>query len=294
MEIYQIRHFVAVVEAGGFTKGAQRVAISQPAISASIAKLEAELDVKLLERRHSQVVPTPAGRRLLEMGKAILQTCNATKAEIKRIGNRKPLRIGVLPPLSTGRVSSLLSSFQQANPAIPVEVTDGHCDSWCHCDQTFGPLVEGDRDVILSVLNDAIMARFASRILFKAPYMLAVRPDHPFAQQQAIAVGDLADQPLILPERCAFLQDVTNVLASRGIGAHIVYRTDHDDRALALAAAGLGLALLPGSFETPGVRQVSISDLGISRTVGIVWSREREDGDVKEFVSFAGNHNWAQ
>ncbi len=88
MEIYQIRHFVAVVEAGGFTKGAQRVAISQPAISASIAKLEAELDVKLLERRHSQVVPTPAGRRLLEMGKAILQTCNAAKAEIKRIGNR--------------------------------------------------------------------------------------------------------------------------------------------------------------------------------------------------------------
>ena len=50
MDLYQIKHFVAVVEGGGFTKGAERVAVSQPAISASIAKLEAELNVKLLER----------------------------------------------------------------------------------------------------------------------------------------------------------------------------------------------------------------------------------------------------
>jgi len=46
MDLYQIKHFVAVVEGGGFTKGAERVAVSQPAISASIAKLEAELNVK--------------------------------------------------------------------------------------------------------------------------------------------------------------------------------------------------------------------------------------------------------
>ena len=61
MELYQIKHFIAVAETGGFTKGAQRVAISQPAISASIAKLESELDVKLLDRRRSPVVPTAAG-----------------------------------------------------------------------------------------------------------------------------------------------------------------------------------------------------------------------------------------
>jgi DNA-binding transcriptional LysR family regulator len=63
MELYQIKHFIAVVETGGFTKGGQRVAISQPAISASIAKLEAELDVKLLDRRRSPVVPTAARAR---------------------------------------------------------------------------------------------------------------------------------------------------------------------------------------------------------------------------------------
>ena len=76
MEIYQIIHFIAIVETGSFTKGADRSAISQSAISASIAKLEAEFDVQLLDRRRSPVVPTDAGERLFEAGKAILQICN--------------------------------------------------------------------------------------------------------------------------------------------------------------------------------------------------------------------------
>ena len=83
MEIYQIIHFIAIVETGSFTKGADRAAVSQSAISASIAKLEAEFNVQLLDRR-SPVVPTDAGARLFEVGKAILQICSALKGELHR------------------------------------------------------------------------------------------------------------------------------------------------------------------------------------------------------------------
>ena len=82
MEIYQIIHFIAIVETGSFTKGADRAAVSQSAISASIAKLEAEFDVQLLDRRRSPVVPTDAGARLFEAGKAILQICKTVKGEL--------------------------------------------------------------------------------------------------------------------------------------------------------------------------------------------------------------------
>jgi len=293
MDLYQIKHFVAVVEGGGFTKGAERVAVSQPAISASIAKLEAELNVQLLERRHSQVVPTQAGTRLLEMGKTILQTCNAAKSEVKAIANRRPLRIAVMSPLSSGPVSNLLNSFQQANPNIPIEVVDGHCDGWCNCDQLFGPLDEGDRDAVLSILNDRLASKFATQALFKIPYMLAVPADHRFAQREAVSAGDLASERFILPERCVYMLDVTNALASLGVRANVVYRTDNDDRALALVAAGFGLALVPGHFEIAGVKRVPVLDLAITRTIGLVWPRERENGDVKEFIAFAESHRWA-
>ena len=83
MEIYQLIHFIAIIETGSFTKGADRAAVSQSAISASIARLEAEFDVQLLDRRRSPVVPTAAGERLLEAGKAILQICNTVKGELE-------------------------------------------------------------------------------------------------------------------------------------------------------------------------------------------------------------------
>ena len=63
MELYQIRHFAAVAETGSFTKAAIRASVSQPALSASIAKLEEELGVKLFHRSPKSVTLTPAGRR---------------------------------------------------------------------------------------------------------------------------------------------------------------------------------------------------------------------------------------
>jgi DNA-binding transcriptional LysR family regulator len=124
MEFTEIRHFIAGAETGSFTKGAQRATVSQPAISASIAKLEAYFDVKLLDRRRSPVVPTAAGARLLEAGREILQNCNAVKAELKTIATPKLLRFGVLQSLSSQQVSKLLGSFRDTHSHVTIEVCD--------------------------------------------------------------------------------------------------------------------------------------------------------------------------
>ena len=280
MELHQIKHFIAVVETGGFTKGAQRIAISQPAISASIAKLEAELDVKLLDRRRSPVVPTAAGTRLLEAGKNILQTCNAVKAELKTVINPNRFRIGVLQSLSSGCVSKLLSSFRRANVHVAIEVVDGSCEQLVEC------LAEQELDTVLTIVGGNDL-KFASRALFEEPYLLAVPKDHRFARRQSVKLADLDGEPFIVRTRCDFYQDVTNVLVARGIKVRVVYQTDHDDRALALVAAGIGLSLVPAHFEISAVKQVPVLDLGISRAIGLLWSREREHADLREFIEFA-------
>jgi DNA-binding transcriptional LysR family regulator len=287
MEIHQLRHFIAVAESGGFTKGAQRVAVSQPAISASIAKLEAELDVKLLERRHSQVVPTAAGLRLLEVGKVILQTCNAVKAEVKSIANRKPLKLGILQLLFSGDVSRLLGAFKDFHRNVPLEVADG---TW---DQLFASLEEQELDAALTILNGK-ESKFASRVLWTAPYVLAVREDHRFAAREKVPLADLAGEPFILPEHCPCLKELRDALASSGVKVCLVYETDRDDRALSLVAAGIGLALVPRNSGAPGVKQIPVTGLNVSRSVGLVWPREREDCSLKEFISFAGSHCRAQ
>jgi LysR substrate binding domain len=109
---------------------------------------------------------------------------------------------------------------------------------------------------------------------------------------QAVALSDLADEPFILPEGCPGMQDLINVLASRGIAVRVAYKTDRDDMALALVASGIGLALVPGKFEVASVKQVPIIDLGIYREVGLIWQRERKRDALKEFIDFAANHCW--
>lgn len=286
MELYQIRHFIAVAEAGGFTKGAQRAAVSQPAISASIARLEAELDVKLLDRRRSPIVPTAAGARLLEAGKEILQTCNAVRAELKTIATPKLLRIGILQSLSSNCVSRLLSAFRQTNTHMAIEVVDGSCE------QLIEFLAEQELDTVLTIF-DGRELKFASRVLFKEPYMLAVPKNHYFAQRESVQLADLEGEPLIVRTRCDFYHDVTDLLIARRIKMRIVYQTDQDDRALALVAAGLGVALVPAHYEVSSVKQVPVSDLGVSRAIGLLWPRERIDDDLKAFIAFAERHCWA-
>lgn len=285
MELYQLKHFVAVVDTGSFTKGAQREAVSQPAISASIAKLEAELEVKLLDRRRSSVVPTAAGTRLLEAGKAMLRLANTVKAELKAMSTPKLLRIGILQSLSSRRVSKLLSSFRRAHPHIDVEVMDGSSDQlseWL-----------GDRrlDTVLTIL-DGDTAKLASRVLFEEPYSLAVPEDHRLARKPFVELSDLDNEAFIVRTGADRFQEGANALVARGIKIQVVYQTDQFDRAVELVAAGVGLALVPARFETPAVKLIPVADITIVRRYGLLWSSDRHVDDLQEFISFAESHGW--
>ena len=285
MEIYQIKHFVAIVETGSFTKGADRAAVSQSTISISIAKLEAEFGVQLLERR-SPVVPTGAGERLVEVGKAILQLCSAVKGGLETIAKPKLLRIGILQSLSSRHVSKLLGSFRRDNPFVAIEMFDGVGE------QLLGLLSDRRVDAILTIFDDDSSSKFPSRVLFDEPYVLAVPEAHRFAQRESVNLSDLRGEPFIVRARCDRYHDVSDALDSRGITLNVMYKTDQDDRALALVAAGVGLALFPAHFEMPTVKKVAVSDLGLSRSIGLLWLREREN-DLKEFIKFAESHCWA-
>jgi DNA-binding transcriptional LysR family regulator len=103
MALCQIRPFAAVAETGSFTKAAIRAAVSQPALSASIAKLEEELGVKLFHRSPKSVTLTPAGHRFQMTAREVLGACNKVRAELGASVADRPLRIGVLRRRPTRR-----------------------------------------------------------------------------------------------------------------------------------------------------------------------------------------------
>jgi DNA-binding transcriptional LysR family regulator len=255
MELYQLRQFAAVAEAGSFTKGASRAGVSQPAISAAVAKLEQEMGQKLLDRRRGSVVPTAAGKRFLDAAKEILLACNSIKSTLRAASEPQTLRVGILRTLPTVHVVGVLQAFRLAHPEILIELFEGPRE------ELDKRLEQKKVDVCLTSLTSGVDSK-TSAALFTEPYVLAVSQNHQFAKVRSIKLEELHGEPFILRTSCETFQETTALLNARGIRTRLVYRTDQDDRALGLVAAGIGVALMPALYKAAGVVNVHISDFG--------------------------------
>ncbi|MBU9477033.1 LysR family transcriptional regulator [Burkholderia multivorans] len=285
MELYQIRQFVAVVDTGSFTRGASRVAVSQPALSATIAKLEEELGVTLLDRKRKAVTPTPAGKRLYQVGSTLLQTCNTLKADIRAISAPRVLRVGIVRTLPTARLASLLKAFKQAHPEILIELTDAPAS------ELASHLQQNKLDVCLTIFRDGDeMDR--SLALFDESYVAIVSKGHRFAGLASVTLDDLQDEPFIVRTSCETFEITTKTLRAHNIKTRVVYRTDQDDRVLGLVSSGIGIALMPANFCNGDVIAVPVSDFPNRRVIGVRWSAESPFAAVDSFISFAKSHRW--
>ncbi|MBN3786028.1 LysR family transcriptional regulator [Burkholderia sp. Ac-20353] len=285
MELYQIRQFVAVVDTGSFTRGAARVAVSQPALSATIAKLEEELGAALLDRKRRAVTPTPAGKRLYQVGSTLLQTCNTLKADIRAISAPRVLRVGIVRTLPTAKLASLLKAFNQAHPEIIVELTDAPAlELASHVQQK-------KLDVCLTIFRDGDEMEH-SLALFDEAYVAIVCKSHRFAGLSTIMLDDLQNEPFIVRTSCEAFEITTRTLRVHNVKTRVVYRTDQDDRVLGLVSSGVGIALMPANFCNDDVVAVPISDFPNRRTIGVRWSGDSSFPAVDSFVSFVKSHPW--
>lgn len=120
----QLEYFVAVAQERHFARAAEKCYVSQPALSAAIAKLERELNVTLINRGHSFEGLTPEGERLVVWAKRILAEHDAFKAEVHAVqsGVAGTLRLGTVPTAST-TASLVLSAFCSAHPLAKVQIS---------------------------------------------------------------------------------------------------------------------------------------------------------------------------
>lgn len=157
MELYQLRSFAAVAEAGHLTRAAEKLHISQPAVSAQIKALEDELEVALFERTPSGMVLTPAGGRILADAVKILAAAqalrnNATALKGKVTGT---VRVGTLSDPEFIRVGEFLNATVERHPLLQVElhhevsgaafakVRDGELDAGFYFGELAHPAVGG-------------------------------------------------------------------------------------------------------------------------------------------------------
>lgn len=268
MKRAHLRQFLALVETGNFTRAAERLAISQPTLSAAIAELERLAGTRLFLRERRQVRLTEAGARLVTHARAIEREFRAAEAAFADApAPLSPLRLGVLPSIATGMLSATVRNFSGVQPLILSEGTDAELRR---------KLGEGQVDAALTLLRVEDAER-PSLALREEGYSLFLPDSHALAGATLIEARDVAAETMIARRSCEILSETSRWFTQRGVRPPFFLRSSNDDRCIEMVRAGMGVTTAPQSLLREGVVAVPLAEYDFRRTLGLISARERPD-----------------
>lgn len=272
----QLQFFVAAAEAGSVTAAARALSISQSSVTEAIRALEDDLGVTLFDRQARGLLITHKGSAFLRHARQILADVATARTAFRDDAEQTTgrLSLGVTSLVAGYVLSDILQRFRRAHPQVTLNVTEDNGDYLQHL------LIGGELDVAV-LLTSSVKDRMALHVetLLVSPYRLWLPLGHPLAQQEAIALEELAGQPLIQLMVDEIEESTRRLTAALPVKPEIAFRTRSVEAVRSLVATGAGLAILPGLVYRPWslegdrieIRDVS-GDLP-SVQVGLAWRR---------------------
>ena len=278
IEIRQLNYFVAVAEELHFARAAGRLHIAQPALSMQIKALEQQLDVRLLERSKRSVALTAAGALFLEEARATLRQAEHAEA-VGRLASRGALgRIAIgyssSAPFS-GALSTILRDFRAAHPAVELTLTEMPAP-----DQV-AALDEGTLDFgIYRCGYSARPSGLTVAVLLQETYDVVLSQAHRLAARERIAVTELADEPFInfaAPGGSAMMSPINDLCRRAGFEPRVAQTVAQITTIVSLAAAGLGVAIVPHSLSQLHIAGAVFKPLAVSDVSRLVFAHRRNE-----------------
>ncbi|HEV8469437.1 MAG TPA: LysR family transcriptional regulator [Candidatus Limnocylindria bacterium] len=272
MELHQLRYFVAVAEVRHFTKAARALRIAQPSVSRAIRVLEEELGTPLFHRMKGNVALTSAGEVLLPWARRVLADVDGAALEVRELADlrRGRLAVGATPSLTTTLLPPALARFHAAFPGVDLVLHEAGSRDLVR------ELEQGALDVALVILPLRHEVLETTPLL-REELVVAVAPDHPLASRKTIAIADLKGVPLVM-FRDGYDLRATTLAAFRRAGFEptLALEGGEMDGVLRLAAAGLGVAVVPSLVIDPAgpLRAVRLAE-PLTRTIGFANRRDR-------------------
>src|ERR1700729_1549672 len=271
-----LRYFVAVAEELHFTRAAERLFVSQPALSKQVRMLERQIGAPLFERDRRGVSLTPVGVALLPHARRVLAEWDAAweAADRAKSQQRATLIVGMsTSPGRGGLLPAIRSRFTAAHPEARVNL---HQVSW---DDATAGLADGTADVAFVWLPVPDPGRYTWVVVAQEPRLVAMPRTHPLATCEVIDFSELLDEPfLALPQSAGPLRDFWLALDARGgrpprIGAEIAstdetYEALMDGQGICLLAAGNTPLIALEGVTTRPVRGLSSSQLALAWLTG--------------------------
>jgi len=271
MELRQLRYFEAVARHAHVTRAARELHIAQPSLSKQIRTLEDELGVQLFDRLGRRVELADAGRLLLPYARRVLREVDLAREALRQRADLAAGRvsIGAPPTVGTQLLPRVLAEWNTRYGNIALELHEQGAG------RLIALLAEGTVDLAVVPLRSGSATGVE---LFQEEIVVAVAEGLPLARRGEVEPADLAGEAFILYPAGYDLRDRTLLFCREaGFEPRVVLDGGEMDTVLRLAAAGLGIALVPRlALEgATGLAAVRVHGADLVRTLHLLWS-ERE------------------
>jgi DNA-binding transcriptional LysR family regulator len=291
MEIKHLHSFRAVAEALSFINAARKLHISQPALSAQIQALEAELGVQLLERTRRSVRLTKPGEAFLQSAYTILRMTDEAKLNAQRVaaGESGHLKIGFVASAALEIVPSIVLAFRRNHPRVTLELLN------IRTTDQIAMLQQRTLDAGFLRLPSSSNGLTITPI-HSERFVLVVPKGHRFANSRPFRLNELEHEPFIAYARRyapGFYDRWIQIFTNAGFSPNIVQETGEMETMLAMVAAGVGIAVAPQGLVRRQVRSVVVRMLPAKSPlseIGLATRSDRNDALTNRLIQLSLSH----
>lgn len=256
-----IRQFLAVVDAGSFTRAAQQIRVTQPALSTGVADLERLVGAPLFIRNRRQIRLTEAGGRFLPIARDLERGFRSADGFGRAEESDRPvLKLGTIRSVP-GDFFQGVATLLSRDFALEIsENSDSELRAAIHAgrlNMAIVPLRAGERDPHVVPL-------------YEEPMVMFVAADHPLAGQGEVSPEELAPETMIARRSCEFLDATSRFFTRHRVRPRFALRSDSDDRCLRMVAAGVGITTAPASLAIGGIVPIKVSGYDFRRELGLL------------------------
>jgi len=271
LDIQNLKAFIAVFEQQSFSKAADHLNITQPAVSKRIATLEQDYSTTLFNRIGKSIILTEAGEILLPSARQIIEEIKRSHQSIQGLSGhlRGELKLATSHHIGLHRLPPVLRAFSSKHENVELDLH--FMDSEQACDM----IENGELELGIVTLPDRPSKNLITDFIWNDPLVIVVGKTHTLAQKKNITTEDLIDKAAILPSHETFTRSMIEQQLSLTKMPPIALETNYLETIKMMVSIGLGWGVLPKSMIHGELTEFELQDVHMSRKLGAVYHKKR-------------------
>jgi len=272
MDTHNLKAFLLVAETGSFSSAAEKLHLSQPAVSKRVAQLEERLHCELFDRIGRNISITEAGQALLPHAKAVQQELRAAQQSILDLAGTVggQLRLATSHHIGLHRLPPMLSNFSKTFSDVTMDI------DFMDSEQAYELIMQNKVELAIVTLAPTTEASLITVPIWRDQLDFMVHTEHELAQQSSLDLAALSRHPAILPGLNTYTgQIVKSLFDQHSLKLQVSMATNYLETVRMMASVGLGWTVLPSSMRDSSLTTLHVGGAHIERTLGLVYHRGR-------------------